>query len=74
MNLGIKYDVDILLVGVFKKARGICYLCGHWVQPRHASMDHVKALTNGGTHTHDNVRLTHYKCNLRKGTSHVHAI
>lgn len=67
MGLGIKYDPDITLAGVYKKDRGICYLCKKWVQPRHASMDHKKALTNGGTHTHDNVALTHLRCNLVKG-------
>jgi 5-methylcytosine-specific restriction endonuclease McrA len=69
MGLGLLVDRDIMLDKVFKKARGICYLCKEWVQPKHASMDHEKPLVNGGTHSHGNVRLTHYKCNLRKGRS-----
>lgn len=67
INLGIKYDADITLAVVFKRDRGICYLCRTWVTPGQASMDHKLALTNGGTHTWDNVRLTHLTCNLRKG-------
>lgn len=66
-GLGIKFDADITLAKIFKRDRGHCHLCTKWVQPRHASMDHDIPLSKGGTHTWGNVRLTHIKCNLRKG-------
>ena len=70
--LGVAIDEDIKLVEVFRRERGICYICKRWVQPRHASMDHEKPLSKGGTHTWDNVRLTHLVCNLVKGDRPAH--
>jgi hypothetical protein len=32
--------------------------------PRSPSIDHVKTIAAGGTHTRDNVRITHLYCNL----------
>ena len=66
-GMGVKWHSDLTLVSVFKKYRGMCYLCGFWVPPKKASMDHIKSLSKGGTHTHDNVGLSHLLCNLRKG-------
>lgn len=34
--------------------------------PRQPSMDHIIPLSRGGTHTLNNVHLTHYRCNLSK--------
>ncbi|MGW1801555.1 HNH endonuclease [Streptomyces sp. NPDC001984] len=31
--------------------------------PRAPSIDHIRAIASGGTHTRDNVRLTHWGCN-----------
>lgn len=66
-QLGVKCNNSITLVGTYKLAFGVCCLCGEWVQPRHASMDHVHPLSLGGTHTWDNIQLVHLVCNLRKG-------
>lgn len=60
-------EAGILLVQVFEADLGICYICKEWVEPRHASMDHVAPLSRGGSHTRDNLRLTHLYCNLVKG-------
>ena len=66
-NLGVKWHSDITLAGVYKKDHGICYLCHLFVPAKQASMEHVIPFAKGGTHTHDNIRLSHLKCNLRKG-------
>lgn len=66
-RLGIEFDDTITLVEIFKRARGICHLCNKWVQPRHASLDHLMPVSRGGLHVWTNVGLTHLKCNLRKG-------
>lgn len=66
-TLGVECDDSITLAKVYKIAAGMCALCTKWVQPRHASMDHIFPLGKGGTHTWDNVQLSHLKCNLRKG-------
>lgn len=52
----------------------VCHLCGEGIS-RHAgkddwmkvTLDHVIPLSRGGTHTWDNVRPAHRKCNERKG-------
>lgn len=67
--VGLECDDSIDLAGVFKRDRGICGICRRWVQPRYASMDHIKPIIRGGTHTWENIQLTHIKCNLRKGIS-----
>ncbi len=66
-TLGLACDPTVTLAEVFKRARGICALCDKWVQPKHASMDHILAMVKGGGHTYDNLQLSHLKCNLRKG-------
>ncbi len=66
-DLGVECDDSIKLVEVFRRARGMCGLCKKWVAPGKASMDHIKPLSKHGTHTWDNVQLTHLKCNLIKG-------
>lgn len=63
----IEAEKGITLDGIYKRDKGICQICGDWVQPKHASIDHIIPLIKGGTHTWDNVQLTHKICNLRKG-------
>lgn len=55
------------------KAIGICYLCNKKVNfklkyphPRSKSFDHVVPLSKGGSHSQENVKLTHLRCNKRK--------
>ncbi|NAE18041.1 HNH endonuclease [Enterococcus hirae] len=38
-----------------------------WPDPKSPSLDHIKPLSLGGTHTTDNVRLAHLDCNVRRG-------
>ncbi|MFE7899186.1 HNH endonuclease [Streptomyces sp. NPDC057424] len=59
---------------VFDRDGWTCYLCGEDVDrllrypdPMSASLDHVVALSRGGTHTWDNVACSHLRCNLQKG-------
>ncbi len=66
-QLKVECDDSITLAKIFKKDAGLCYLCKKWVKPGVASMDHVYPLSKGGTHTWDNVKLTHLRCNLVKG-------
>jgi len=37
--------------------------------PLSASLDHVLPLARGGRHTRENVRLTHLRCNVRRGAT-----
>lgn len=66
-GLGVVCETDLRLARVFRRDAGICGICNEWVAPKHASMDHKLPLALGGTHTFDNVQLSHLLCNLRKG-------
>lgn len=37
--------------------------------PRAPSIDHIRTVASGGTHTRDNVRLTHWGCNHERSDS-----
>ena len=53
---------------IYERDNGICHLCyrpnaidGKW------ELDHILPVTQGGTHTKDNVAIACRKCNIRKG-------
>lgn len=56
---------------VWKREKGICYLCGRPVPKSDVHYDHVIPLSRGGTHSEDNIRVTHARCNQLKGTKLV---
>lgn len=45
-----------------------CHLCHRPVSKRTWSIDHLIPLSDGGTHTWDNVALAHFRCNSLRGT------
>ena len=51
---------------IWKRDRGICYLCGRLIE-QDVHYDHVVPLSQGGAHSEDNLRVTHARCNLIKG-------
>ena len=75
-----RHDTDISLDKLFKRDRGVCYLCGRecdWTDGEHKagtfiagdtypSIDHVVPVSKGGTHTWDNIKLACRRCNLMK--------
>ena len=71
-----EHDTDITLERLFKKDGGVCYLCGNMCDwddvvdgnagDRYPSIDHVKPLAKGGTHTWNNIRLACRRCNWSK--------
>ena len=81
-------DDDISLAKVYKKANGICYLCGCAcdytdtrrngkyviVGKRYPTIDHIKPIAKGGTDTWDNVALACKQCNSIKGANPVQKI
>ena len=44
-----------------------CYLCLRFVSVHEMALDHVVPLIEGGSHTPENVRLVHRRCNSIKG-------
>ena len=74
-------DKGITLERLYKKEKGVCYLCGKQCDyndyiidsngtfiafGNYPSIDHVKPLSKGGAHSWDNVRLAHRDCNTKK--------
>lgn len=51
---------------VFLRDKGMCGICGGQVDPNNWHMDHIYPISKGGSHTYDNVRVTHPTCNLQK--------
>lgn len=66
------YDRSVTLDAVFKKYHGRCCSCGRKTvrtkkhDPLQATLDHIIALGNNGTHTWDNVQLLCSECNSYK--------
>jgi 5-methylcytosine-specific restriction endonuclease McrA len=75
-----RLDNDITLPLLFARDKGICKICGmscDWsdvkvyegyavVGDNYPSIDHITPISKGGSHTWDNVQLTHFKCNRIK--------
>ena len=77
-----RVDREITLSKVLRRHKGICSLCGGEVDEsdftydgdgnfivgrEYPSIDHIKPISKGGTHTWDNVQLAHHYCNTLKG-------
>lgn len=63
---------------VYERDGWVCQLCKKKVNrklkhphPLSASLDHIVPLSRGGSHTMNNVHLTHLICNLRAGVAGV---
>jgi hypothetical protein len=52
---------------IWERDSGLCHLCGEPAEPHNWHLDHVIPLARGGSHTYDNVAVSHPSCNLRKG-------
>lgn len=78
-------DKDITVEGLFRRDKGICYLCkgrcdfedytvrdGYIITGDwYPSIDHVIPLAKGGAHSWGNVRLAHRLCNSLKGAENI---
>lgn len=65
---------------LFNLHNWICNICKEAIDPRlrfpnimAATVEHVIPLCKGGTHTWDNTRPAHAKCNFEKGASEPEA-
>ena len=63
-------------VDVFERDGWRCGICDDlidrslvWPDPMCATLDHIIPLSEDGTHTLDNVRAAHARCNIQKGAS-----
>lgn len=57
---------------VFERDNWVCHICGGKIDPDspdrldRPSLDHIVPIAGGGTHTMDNVRAAHLRCNIQK--------
>lgn len=51
---------------VYKRDKGICYLCGKRVDKKSWQLEHVIPLSRGGSHSYSNVAVSHPICNQMK--------
>ena len=70
-----QFDTDINIYKLIERDGERCYLCGDAVSfeldcydPKYPTIEHVLAISNGGTHSWDNVKVSCFSCNCKKGT------
>jgi 5-methylcytosine-specific restriction endonuclease McrA len=52
---------------VWERDMGMCHICKQATDRNDWHLDHITPLARGGTHTWDNVAVSHASCNLAKG-------
>lgn len=72
---GVAYE-PINTLRVAERDGWICGICGgaiepalRYPEPLSKSLDHALPLSRGGSHTYDNVRITHLVCNIRRNAA-----
>jgi 5-methylcytosine-specific restriction endonuclease McrA len=60
------YDHNVEHRALAERDGWTCHYCGGEVTREDWSIDHLLALSQGGTHTWDNVALAHRDCNIRR--------
>lgn len=73
---GSHYDSSVKREAVIKRDKGVCQICGKQCDPNDKSwgtsgpdyptLDHIRPLSKGGTHTWDNVQCACGMCNSEK--------
>lgn len=75
-------DKNITLKKLYERDNGVCYICGNvcdwtdseWkdgvfiVGRNYPTIEHLKPLSKGGSHTWNNIRLACLSCNSKKGS------
>lgn len=73
---GVTYEAGITLKKLMERDNNVCQICGEpcdkhdlrwgYSGPFYPSIDHIKPMSKGGSHTWDNVQLAHMICNSNK--------
>jgi len=73
---GTYYDPEVKREDVIKRDKGVCQICGKLCDPsdkswgssgpNYPTVDHIRPLAKGGTHTWDNVQCACGMCNSEK--------
>lgn len=73
---GVEFESGITLASVVEQFNGICQSCGKKVviggkTSELATIDHIKPLCKGGSHTWDNIQLLCLPCNSKKASKYA---
>lgn len=52
---------------IYRRDKGICHICQNPVPRSRLHFDHVIPLSKGGPHSMENIKVSHARCNMRKG-------
>jgi 5-methylcytosine-specific restriction endonuclease McrA len=89
LSLNGKIDYSISLKKLYKRDKGICYICGKQCNLKdieiteegyyiagedYPSIDHVIPIAKGGKHSWNNIKLAHRCCNAVKGDKLINEI
>jgi len=44
-----------------------CFVCGRHVREKNATLEHIIPISKGGTDDMDNLSISHFQCNQRRG-------
>lgn len=55
---------------LYKKYRGVCWICRKFCPRDKASRDHLKPWSLGGTNDKSNLALAHKSCNSKRGNGY----
>ena len=44
-----------------------CFVCGRHVKEKNATLEHIIPVSKGGTDDMENLAISHYQCNQRRG-------
>jgi 5-methylcytosine-specific restriction endonuclease McrA len=58
---------DAQMLAIAKSQDGRCAICGFPLDPREIAVDHIIHRHRGGSEALRNKRLTHQRCNARRG-------
>lgn len=53
-------------ISIYTRDRGICGICGEFVPPNEATIDHIVPISKGGTYALENLQCCCRRCNLLK--------
>ena len=67
VTVGAAIDYEAIIIA----SRGLCGICQQSIRDGETNFDHIVPLSRGGSHTQQNIQLTHASCNRRKGNRAV---
>lgn len=70
-NALIVESIDLEVLAVRDNWR--CHICGKKVTRQNWSRDHLIPLSQGGSHTYQNIALCHRRCNSKRGAGRIPA-